>query len=92
FGLLEKANDLFFGESALLHVRHSPSVTDFSLLLIGKAQGEQITWSWWIWLLMLPFASCPLKSPYMICFLLVSIQPLSSSYVDAFHQNSLCLY
>ncbi|WP_218673525.1 hypothetical protein, partial [Chromobacterium haemolyticum] len=43
FGLLEKANDLFFGESALLHVRHSPSVTDFSLLLIGKAQGEQIT-------------------------------------------------
>ncbi|MDC7699181.1 hypothetical protein, partial [Vogesella indigofera] len=38
----EKANDLFFGESALLHVRHSPSVTDFSLLLIGKAQGEQI--------------------------------------------------
>lgn len=37
FGRLEKADDLLFGESACLHVRHSRSLTGFSLLLNGMA-------------------------------------------------------
>jgi hypothetical protein len=32
FGLSQEANDLFVAEPALLHVRHSPGLTDFSRL------------------------------------------------------------
>lgn len=41
-GLLEKANDLVFSESALLHIRHSSSVMGISLYCLSSMASRGI--------------------------------------------------
>jgi len=41
FGLLEEADDLFIGESRLLHVRHSPEVDGLCAIQLVRPRGSR---------------------------------------------------